>query len=28
MRDAIEAEPYRIGPRISRLNRLLAKLES
>ena len=27
VREAIEAEPYRIGPRISRLKRPLAKLE-
>jgi hypothetical protein len=27
VREAIEAEPYRIGPRINRLRLLLAKLE-
>ena len=27
VRDAIDAEPYRIGPRIRRLRLLLAKLE-
>ena len=27
MREAIDAEPYRIGPRINRLRALLAKLE-
>ena len=27
LRDAITAEPYRIGPRISKLLRLLAKLD-
>ena len=27
VRDAIDAEPYRIGPRISRLRALLAKVE-
>jgi hypothetical protein len=27
VRDAIDTEPYRIGPRISRLRALLAKLE-
>jgi hypothetical protein len=27
VREAIEAEPYRIGPRISKLRRLLAKLD-
>ena len=27
VRDAIEAEPYRAGPRIAKLKRLLSKLE-
>jgi hypothetical protein len=27
LRDAIAAEPYRIGPRMSKLQRLLAKLD-
>jgi hypothetical protein len=27
VREAIEAEPYRIGPRMTKLKRLLAKLE-
>jgi len=27
VRDAIDAEPYRVGPRMGKLKRLLAKLE-
>ncbi|MBV8493257.1 MAG: hypothetical protein JO162_07230 [Alphaproteobacteria bacterium] len=27
VREAIEAEPYRVGPRMAKLKRLLAKLE-
>jgi hypothetical protein len=27
VRDAIEGEPYRVGPRMAKLKRLLAKLE-